>query len=71
MAKGQEISEWIFEVVALPKLWKKKFEKFCPVTLGFFKFFLSMNIWCRRITQNMKFPDLCQSGSGTYFFIEI
>ena len=25
--KGQEISEW---VVPLPKIWMKKFEKFCP-----------------------------------------
>ena len=29
-AKGQEISEWKYEVVTLPKIWTKKFEKFCP-----------------------------------------
>ena len=29
ISKGQEISEWIHEVVALPKIWKKKLEKFC------------------------------------------
>ena len=28
--KGQEISEWIYEVFALPKIWTEKFEKFCP-----------------------------------------
>ena len=32
-SKGQEISEWIYEVVALPKIWTKKFEKFCPILL--------------------------------------
>ena len=26
--KGQEISEWIYEVVALPKIWTKKAEFF-------------------------------------------
>ena len=30
LSKGQEISEWKYEVVALPKLWTKKLEKFCP-----------------------------------------
>ena len=30
LPKGQEISEWKYEVVALPKIWSKKFEKFCP-----------------------------------------
>ena len=28
--KGQEISECKYEVVALPKIWTKKIEKFCP-----------------------------------------
>ena len=28
-AKGQEISEWIYEVVALQKIWTKKVENFC------------------------------------------
>ena len=28
--KGQQISEWKYEVVALPKIWTKKIEKFCP-----------------------------------------
>ena len=32
--KGQEISEWIYEVVALPKIWTKKIKKFCPDTTG-------------------------------------
>ena len=32
--QGQEISEWKYEVVALPKIWTKKFEKFCPEYLG-------------------------------------
>ena len=30
--KGQEISEWKYEDIALPKIWAKKFEKFCPDT---------------------------------------
>ena len=33
-SKGQEISEWKFEVVALPKIWTKKIEKFCPKYSG-------------------------------------
>ena len=32
--KGQEISEQKYEVVALTKIWTKKFEKFCPEHLG-------------------------------------
>ena len=32
--KGQEISEWKYEVVALPKIWMKKFENFYPECLG-------------------------------------
>ena len=28
--KGQEISEWMYEVVELPKIWTKKLEKFYP-----------------------------------------
>ena len=32
--KGQEISEWKYEVVSLPKIWTKKFENFCPEYLG-------------------------------------
>ena len=29
-SKGQEISEWKYKVVALPKIWTKNFEKSCP-----------------------------------------
>ena len=29
-SKDQEISEWKYKVVALPKIWTKKLEKFCP-----------------------------------------
>ena len=29
-AKGQEISEWIYEAFASPKIWTKKFEKSRP-----------------------------------------
>ena len=32
--KGQEISEWKYGVIPLPKIWTKKFEKFCPEYLG-------------------------------------
>ena len=28
--KGQEISGWKYEVIALPKIWKKIFEKLYP-----------------------------------------
>ena len=28
--KGQKISEWKYKVVALPKMWTKKLENFCP-----------------------------------------
>ena len=33
-SKGQEISEWMYEVVTLPKKWSKKLEKFCPIVSG-------------------------------------
>ena len=51
-AKGQEISEWKFEVVALPKIWTSKFEKFCPKYSGqnFSNFFVHIFI--------LKFADL-------------
>ena len=29
--KGQEISEWKYWVVPLPKIWTKKLEKFVPI----------------------------------------
>ena len=29
-AKGQEISEWKYEVIPLPKIWTRKFEKLSP-----------------------------------------
>ena len=34
LTKGQFISEWKYEVVTLPKIWTKKFEKFFPEYLG-------------------------------------
>ena len=41
ITKGQEVSEWKFEVVALAKIWRKKFEKFCPKYSGpFSNFFI-------------------------------
>ena len=33
-AKDQEISEWKYEVMALPIIWTKEFEKFCPKLQG-------------------------------------
>ena len=38
-SKDHEISEWIYEVFALPKIWTEKFEKFCPFS-NFFVHFL-------------------------------
>ena len=38
--KGQEISKWKYEVVALPKIWTKKLGKFCPkIYIFILKFF--------------------------------
>ena len=34
ISNGQEISEWIYEVVTMPKIWTKKLEKFCPIVSG-------------------------------------
>ena len=30
-AKGQTISEWIYEVIISPKIWTKNCQEFCPV----------------------------------------
>ena len=45
--KGQEILKWIYEVVALPKIWTKKLEKFCPYTIwqNFSKYIHSEISW--------------------------
>ena len=43
--KGHKFSEWIFEVVALPKIWSKKFEKFCPDVLWKVLFKLAALCW--------------------------
>ena len=51
--KGQEISERIYEVVALPKMWMKKLEKFCPEVFSFI--FWAMRQLCIFV---LKFPDL-------------
>ena len=58
--KGQLISEWKYEVVTLPKIWMKKFEKFCPKYSGqnfsnFSSIFWAM--W-RLYTFILKFTDL-------------
>ena len=31
-AKSKEISEWIYEFIAFPKIWTKKLETFCRTT---------------------------------------
>ena len=59
--KGQEISEWIYEVVALPIIcMNEKLEKLCPEVLGWnFSIFLFI-FWAMRWLHIfiLKFPDL-------------
>ena len=57
--KGQKISEGIYEV-ALPKMWTKKLEKFCPNLHGRIFLFFSFIFWAmqRLHILILKFSDL-------------
>ena len=60
-SKGQKILKWKYEIVALPKTWKKMFEKFCPEDFKgrIFQIF-SMIFWATRRLHIfiLKFSDL-------------
>ena len=59
-SKGQEISEWKFEVAVLPKIWMKKIEKFCPKYSGqnFSNFLFIFWAMGQIHIFILKFPDL-------------
>ena len=59
-SKGQYISKWKYEVVALPKIWMKKFEKVCPKYSGQNFSNFSFIFWAMRRLHIfiLKFTDL-------------
>ena len=68
--KGQKISKWKYEVVALPKIWTKDFEKFCHKYSGqnfsklLFKFW---TIWTSYFLFEISWP-LYRNHAGRHLY---